>query len=328
MFEDIQQHRAAVAEQIQKACEIGFTGNELEKAHQVGDIHPNGKWVWTQLPSGRYDWRVIKKTGAPSGGSAPAAGQGKKEDHITISPNHPALGALKGVNAMKEYLTTFNSKYTDMSKVEVMRTPKGNWDVHYDGHRLGIFAGDQVPEGTAKKMGWLRTDSKDLTRSKRDSEEEAKKETGSVKPGMKPKVSAFVTKTMDEIKKTVGWRNYTEQKLSSIAKKIQENEELAKKVMSGKFPTASWSAWHPNEESVKIGSDELIFSAYKSVHSSRYAPHNGQTDYHYSVKVKRSGGSDAKEIARGSYSSGRYGGTAAEAKKECKIDALLRLIGE
>jgi hypothetical protein len=171
MFEDILQHRAAVAENIQKA----FTGNELEKAHKVGDVHPNGKWVWTQLPSGKYDWRVIKKTGAGSGSGTPSTAQKKKEDHITISPNHPALGALKGVNAMKDYLTTFNSKYTDMSKVEVMRTPKGNWDVHYDGHRLGIFAGDQVPEGTAKKMGWLRTDSKDLTRSKRDAEEEAKK---------------------------------------------------------------------------------------------------------------------------------------------------------
>lgn len=181
MFEELNQHRAAVAEQIQKACEIGFTGNELEKAHKVGDVHPNGKWVWTQLPSGRYDWRVIKKTSAPSGGSAPATAQKKKEDHISISPNHPALGALKGVNAMKEYLTTFNSKYTDMSKVEVMRTPKGNWDVHYDGHRLGIFAGDQVPEGTAKKMGWLKTDSKDLTRSKRDAEEEeSKKDTFSI----------------------------------------------------------------------------------------------------------------------------------------------------
>lgn len=75
MFEELNQHRAAVAEQIQKACEIGFTGNELEKAHKVGDIHPNGKWVWTQLPSGKYDWRVIKKTGAPSGSSAPAAAQ-------------------------------------------------------------------------------------------------------------------------------------------------------------------------------------------------------------------------------------------------------------
>lgn len=78
MFEDINQHRAAVAENIQKAIEIGFTGGELEKAHKVGDIHPNGKWVWTQLPSGKFDWRVRKQSSAPSGGSFSAAVPDKK----------------------------------------------------------------------------------------------------------------------------------------------------------------------------------------------------------------------------------------------------------
>lgn len=41
------------AEAIAKAF-----GIDVEKGHEVGDIHPNGKWVWTQLPSGKYDWRV------------------------------------------------------------------------------------------------------------------------------------------------------------------------------------------------------------------------------------------------------------------------------
>lgn len=174
MFEDIQQHRAAVAEQIQKACEIGFTGGELEKAHKVGDIHPNGKWVWTQLPSGRYDWRVIKRT---SGGSAPAASATAQKKPISISANHPALSSVTGVDNVKEYLTTFNSKYTDLSKVTLSRTPKGNWDVRYDGHRLGILNGDQIPESSAKKMGWLKTDSKDLTGSKSDVEEDKKSDS-------------------------------------------------------------------------------------------------------------------------------------------------------
>ena len=62
MFEDITKHRQAVQEQIQKGFEIGFTsGDSISKAHNVGDIHPNGKWVWTQLPSGKFDWRVIKQ---------------------------------------------------------------------------------------------------------------------------------------------------------------------------------------------------------------------------------------------------------------------------
>ncbi len=65
MFEDIQKHRQAVRENIEKSLQIGFTESEdFEKAHQVGDIHPNGKWVWTQLPSGKFDWRVIKKSPA------------------------------------------------------------------------------------------------------------------------------------------------------------------------------------------------------------------------------------------------------------------------
>lgn len=35
---------------------------EIEKAeHNVGDIHPTKPWVWTQLPSGKFDWRTIKK---------------------------------------------------------------------------------------------------------------------------------------------------------------------------------------------------------------------------------------------------------------------------
>lgn len=79
MFEELNQHRAAVEEQIQKGFEIGFTGNELEKAHNVGDIHPNGKWVWTQLPSGKFDWRVIKKNAGNADTSAPqATANGKK----------------------------------------------------------------------------------------------------------------------------------------------------------------------------------------------------------------------------------------------------------
>ena len=62
MFEELNAHRLAVQENIKKAFEVGFTGNEdLEKAHQVGDIHPNGKWVWTEYRPGHFDWRPLKR---------------------------------------------------------------------------------------------------------------------------------------------------------------------------------------------------------------------------------------------------------------------------
>lgn len=35
---------------------------DIEKAHQVGDIHKNGKWVWTEYKEGKFDWRTIKKS--------------------------------------------------------------------------------------------------------------------------------------------------------------------------------------------------------------------------------------------------------------------------
>jgi hypothetical protein len=54
----------------------------IQKAHQEGDPHPNGKWFWTKLPSGKFDWRPAKKvapaavaTKAPTSSSKPTAAQ-------------------------------------------------------------------------------------------------------------------------------------------------------------------------------------------------------------------------------------------------------------
>lgn len=81
MFEEINAHRLAVQENIKKAFEVGFTGNDIEKAHQVGDVHPNGKWVWTEYKPGKFDWRPPKKgrggaDNTPKGSDASA----KKEE--------------------------------------------------------------------------------------------------------------------------------------------------------------------------------------------------------------------------------------------------------
>ena len=58
LIQEIKEKREAIANNIVK----GFSNSDdlLEKAHNPGDIHPNGKWVWTKTPSG-YDWRTIKK---------------------------------------------------------------------------------------------------------------------------------------------------------------------------------------------------------------------------------------------------------------------------
>ena len=150
MFEELNKRRQAVAYNIAKSFENdiekaigagydleGGNGDEVAKAHQVGDAHPNGKWVWTEYAPGKFDWRGIKKNATEK--KQKVEGSGSKE-----------------VDDFMDKVKIFNNKYTDISKVSVVKTPKGNWDVSYDGHRLGIINADQLSEKTAKKNGWLR----------------------------------------------------------------------------------------------------------------------------------------------------------------------------
>ena len=79
MFEEIKRHNALVRDQIYKV----FVGGEqlLEKAHQVGDIHPNGKLVWTEYATGKFDWRAKKPASTPA--QAPASKQDGEQDPRT-----------------------------------------------------------------------------------------------------------------------------------------------------------------------------------------------------------------------------------------------------
>lgn len=46
---------------LQKAVD-----DDINKAHNVGDVHPNGRWVWTEYAPGKYDWRSKKKSNTKS----------------------------------------------------------------------------------------------------------------------------------------------------------------------------------------------------------------------------------------------------------------------
>ena len=74
---DIRKRRALINRQISKGFNDNFSqeniskayDDEFNKAHKVGDIHPNGKWVWTEIKPGKFDWRVIKKSKGSTVGS-------------------------------------------------------------------------------------------------------------------------------------------------------------------------------------------------------------------------------------------------------------------
>ena len=75
MFEELNAHRQAVQENIKKAFEIGFTGNEyLEKAYQVGDEatdkHGVTYYVHALNAAGKPLWRKKKDSGANANNSS------------------------------------------------------------------------------------------------------------------------------------------------------------------------------------------------------------------------------------------------------------------
>lgn len=161
MENDILKHRMAVMNNIAKS--FGYEksedllekadDNDIEKAkHQDGDMHPNGKWVWrASANGGKGDWRVAKKgSSSTSGGSGSAGASGGSDSRVSAF-----MSALKVVN----------SKFTDESKIKVVKTDKGNWDTTYDGHRIGVIRGSFLTEKVAKEKGWLEEDDKDTKKS-------------------------------------------------------------------------------------------------------------------------------------------------------------------
>lgn len=131
MFEDIQKHRQAVRENIEKSLQIGFTESEdFEKAHQVGDIHPNGKWVWTQLPSGKFDWRVRKvQPQANTGGGSGIMGKTAPKSAVQ---NNPALSAK--MQGIQQQMATQSQK----NKLNMGDIPIGHHTVVLNGKTYGV----------------------------------------------------------------------------------------------------------------------------------------------------------------------------------------------
>jgi len=84
MENNVLKHRKAVMNNIAKS--FGYEksedllekaeDNDIEKAkHQDGDMHPNGKWVWSaSVNGGKGDWRVAKKGSSSTSGGSESAG--------------------------------------------------------------------------------------------------------------------------------------------------------------------------------------------------------------------------------------------------------------
>lgn len=130
-------HRDAIS----KAQE-GF--DDIEKARVVrqdGDIHPNGKWVWSsQAAGGKGDWRVIKK---PKDGS-PAPAPDKKE---TKSANAPALSSEALMKTLENMSAEDLIKLQSLIANAVAKKTKSADVTKESGEKMGEAIGSVLAQG-------------------------------------------------------------------------------------------------------------------------------------------------------------------------------------
>lgn len=99
----------------------------IEKAvhHKVGDMHPNGKWVWTEYKPGKFDWRPPKKNAAGAAGSSSSGSSdtGKKTT-TTTSKTTSAKSGAKPMDSQK--LVQWAATTSDDNLLKVANSKNGN----------------------------------------------------------------------------------------------------------------------------------------------------------------------------------------------------------
>lgn len=135
-----------------------MSDEEVMKAHQVGDMHPNGKWVWTEYRPGHFDWRPLKGRGGDEGGSNGGNGGGDdkkpKKPEMKQETGGEDKKKIAGVSDIMEGFRIQTNKYSDLSKMSLQKTPKGNWRLYYDGKDTGTtMQSSVISDENAKKAG-------------------------------------------------------------------------------------------------------------------------------------------------------------------------------
>jgi hypothetical protein len=105
----------------------------IEKAvsRQVGDTHPNGKWVWTEYKPGKFDWRPIKGKKAQQSGDGSSSG-GEDDGATKKTPSKPFASQIAGAKAKagkpmnSQQLLVWAQKTSDDNLLKVANSKNGN----------------------------------------------------------------------------------------------------------------------------------------------------------------------------------------------------------
>lgn len=112
----------------------------ISKARQVGDMHPNGKWVWTEYKPGKFDWRPIKgnkasATSSASGGNGGGDGDGGSgKSSSAKTPSKPSTAQIANAKATKttgkpmdsQKLVQWAAQTSDDNLLKVANSKNGN----------------------------------------------------------------------------------------------------------------------------------------------------------------------------------------------------------
>lgn len=104
----------------------------IEKAvsRQVGDTHPNGKWVWTEYKPGKFDWRPMK--GKKPQQSGDGSSSGGEDDTTKKTPSKPSASQIAGAKAKagkamnSQQLLVWAQKTSDDNLLKVANSKNGN----------------------------------------------------------------------------------------------------------------------------------------------------------------------------------------------------------
>lgn len=94
--EDVRKKREEIAANIAKSF-----GCDFEKAHNHGDVHPNGKWYWeSSANGGKGDWRTIKRVGKTASATTVTETEvvKKKDDNKIVITAKQAFADIQSLN--------------------------------------------------------------------------------------------------------------------------------------------------------------------------------------------------------------------------------------
>lgn len=254
-----------IAEQFGVIEKAEMSDEEVMKARQVGDMHPNGKWVWTEYRPGHFDWRPLKghgdvdrtpkkgDDGGYDGGNGGGDDKKPKKPEMKQETSGEDKKKIAGVSDIMEGFRIQTNKYSDLSKMSLQKTPKGNWRLYYDGKDTGTtMQASVISDANAKKAGLWK-------------EEEEKKA-----PTLDDHAKKTPTKTLENAAKSSKAPGSVKGAAEAELKE-RKNKEIAKKLnlhSKGELATELTriaSEWDSYDDAQKTQTKQAIAQAHSTV---------------------------------------------------------------